>query len=206
MPASRSGAIEAKCADQVSRVVLDPMFDRCVPVRQRINMFELRYQFEDYMTRHPQHLSNRLKAAYEEGGAVSVEDYFAAIREAADIRRYVNGLLTEYEYLLLPSAVGEPPRGLASTGDSLYNAPWSLLGNPTLSLPLCEGPNGMPFGLQLVGRHFSERLLIAAGAQLAGTFGSCGEGSVVRGQVLQSTTINLCGDGRLAGREHPLPG
>ncbi|UEX78202.1 amidase [Spiribacter halobius] len=162
--------IERHCADRVSRVVLDPLFDRCVPVRQRINMFELRYQFEHFMTGYGNHLSDTLKAGYREGEGVTVEDYFAAIREGADIRRYVNGLLEQFDYLLLPSALGEPPKGLESTGDSLYNAPWSLLGNPTVTLPLCAGPNGMPFGLQLVGRHFSERALIAAGAALSARF------------------------------------
>lgn len=54
--------------------------------------------------------------------------------------------------LTLP-AFGEAPLGLHYTGDAEYCAPWTLLGAPALSLPAGFGKNGLPLGIQIVGRY-----------------------------------------------------
>jgi Asp-tRNA(Asn)/Glu-tRNA(Gln) amidotransferase A subunit family amidase len=45
----------------------------------------------------------------------------------------------------------------------VFNAVWTLLGMPALTLPLMQGDNGLPLGVQLVGRrNFDARLLRTA--------------------------------------------
>ncbi|MBL8583683.1 MAG: amidase [Rhizobiaceae bacterium] len=44
-----------------------------------------------------------------------------------------------------------------------YTAPFDLSGNPTIVLPAGFSRNGLPISLQLVGKHLSEDILIAAG-------------------------------------------
>jgi amidase len=39
------------------------------------------------------------------------------------------------------------------TGDAEYCAPWTLLGVPALALPAGFGKNGLPLGIQIVGRY-----------------------------------------------------
>jgi len=64
---------------------------------------------------------------------------------------------------MLPSAIGTAPQGLGSTGDPLFCSMASLFGMPAISLPLLVGENGLPIGVQLVGRRFDDgRLLRAA--------------------------------------------
>ena len=41
--------------------------------------------------------------------------------------------------------------------------PTNVTGNPSLSVPCGLGENGLPIGLQLVGRHFGENLVLRAG-------------------------------------------
>jgi len=76
----------------------------------------------------------------------------------------VDDLLVErYDAILTPAALGTAPKGLAATGDPAFCVPWTLLGMPAVCLPLMQGANGLPLGVQLVGRrHFDARLLRTA--------------------------------------------
>lgn len=52
--------------------------------------------------------------------------------------------------LLWPAATGEAPLGIASTGNSILNRPWSLLGYGVSTVPCGRGPAGLPLGLQII--------------------------------------------------------
>jgi amidase len=69
-----------------------------------------------------------------------------------------------FEYcdiLLAPCVNGEAPAGLESTGDPGFQAIWTILHVPTLSLPTHKGPRGLPVGIQLVGRRYDDKRLFA---------------------------------------------
>ena len=67
-----------------------------------------------------------------------------------------------YDQTLLNSAVPvlfKPlgaPKGLKSTGTAEFNKVWSYLGTPCISLPLLQGENNMPLGVQLVGARYDD--------------------------------------------------
>jgi amidase len=67
----------------------------------------------------------------------------------------------ELDVLLAPCVNGEAPRGLGDTGDPGFQAIWTILHVPTLSLPTHRGPNGLPVGIQLVGMPHGDRKLFA---------------------------------------------
>jgi Asp-tRNA(Asn)/Glu-tRNA(Gln) amidotransferase A subunit family amidase len=72
-------------------------------------------------------------------------------------------IFDRYDAILTPSAVGAAPRGLQSTGDPMFCTLWTFAGMPALNLPLMQGANGLPLGVQLVGpRHDDARLLRTA--------------------------------------------
>ncbi len=62
----------------------------------------------------------------------------------------------------LPLAEMEARTDLART--VLYTAAWNLTGQPALTVPCGFSPDGLPVGLQLVGRPYGEAALLAAGA------------------------------------------
>jgi len=64
--------------------------------------------------------------------------------------------------LLAPSAPGEAPVGLASTGDPIMNQVWTFLHVPCVTVPASRRPNGMPVGIQVVGRIGDDAKLLAA--------------------------------------------
>lgn len=64
---------------------------------------------------------------------------------------------------ICPATVSVAPIGYEETGHGTMTAFWSYAGFPSITLPVFDGPDGMPLGIQLVappGRD--ERLLLGA--------------------------------------------
>lgn len=106
----------------------------------------------DEHRRFPHLMSERLRARLDEGVAIPAADYDAARALAQRGREGLAEALSGFDVLIVPSAMGEAPKGLAATGDPVFNRTWSLLGTPCVHVPLTLGPNGMPLGVQVVGR------------------------------------------------------
>ena len=109
-------------------------------------------------------LSDKLRALLERGRDVRAVDYQRALSMIAPMQESFEELFTQrYDAILTPAAAGTAPQGLDSTGDPTFCTLWTLAGLPALSLPLLRGSNGMPLGVQLVGRrHFDARLVRTA--------------------------------------------
>ena len=155
-----SDDISAACAPHITNVTLDDILARCGVLRGKINDYELHHQFNNLVQNHPQRLSSHILNAHKAGAAISTSSYFDALNETTALRLACSALLDEYDCLLMPSTLGEAPKGLASTGNSLFNGPWTLLGLPVVHLPVTTGPNSMPIGVQVIGAlHRDQELL-----------------------------------------------
>lgn len=55
-----------------------------------------------------------------------------------------------YDACITLAAPGAAPVGLESTGNPVFTVPTSLLGVPSLALPVFED-SGLPLGLQVIG-------------------------------------------------------
>ncbi len=111
---------------------------------------------------HPDSLSAPLREALEQGAAIDGDRYGDAL---ATVRRWVGSLdelLSAYDAVLAPSALGVPPSGLDFTGDPLFCRAFTLAGVPCVSLPLAWTPAGLPVGLQLVAATGRDRRLLRA--------------------------------------------
>ena len=118
---------------------------------------------------HPDKLSDKLlKGRVADGDRCSYADYRAALATIAAYRAKLADAFGEFDALLTPSAAGVAPVGLGATGSPLFNGVWTALHSPAVTLPVLEGPNGLPLGLQLIGRPYEDdALLNAAAAVLA---------------------------------------
>ena len=114
----------------------------------------------------PGQLSQAILVLLETGRSIEEDDYRRAQELAQTGRLLVNDMMRESDALLVPSAPGEAPRGLAATGDPIFSRVWTLLGLPCVNVPGLQGPNGLPIGMQLVGHAGRERALLAAAASL----------------------------------------
>ncbi len=82
----------------------------------------------------------------------------AAIAEQCRAR--LPDLFDANEIILTPSAPGEAPLGLHSTGNSVFNRVWTTLHVPCLTIPVRDGPNGLPLGVQFVEPRSDEANLL----------------------------------------------
>jgi len=85
------------------------------------------------------------------GARISYRDYMLALQYAADCRRQLAELTRQVDAILTPSATGEAPAGLESTGNTAMNRLWTLLHGPCITVPAGDGPGGLALGVQLVG-------------------------------------------------------
>ena len=106
-------------------------------------------------------LSAQLRDLLDRGAAASADEVRSAKVQAGLAWTVATRLLAEVDVLLTPSAPGEAPEGLASTGDPIFNRVVTMLGLPCVSLPAGAGPSGLPLGVQLVGAPRAEGALLA---------------------------------------------
>jgi Asp-tRNA(Asn)/Glu-tRNA(Gln) amidotransferase A subunit family amidase len=109
-------------------------------------------------------LSPRLRGRIERGRARPAAEYLAALRGVAELRASFTELFEQrFDAILTTPATGTAPAGLESTGDPMFCSLWTMCGLPAVTLPLMQGANGLPLGVQLVGaRHADGRLLRTA--------------------------------------------
>ena len=87
--------------------------------------------------------------------------YEEAQRNAIRYRAWLAQAFSDYDFLLTPSAPGEAPKGIASTGNAMFNRPWTFFGVPCVSVPAGKGPLGLPLGVQIVGPYLEDARTLA---------------------------------------------
>jgi len=108
-------------------------------------------------------LSESLRSQLERGRGITAFDYQSAVARIPLLNQGFDELFERCDAILTPAVPGTAPRGLDSTGDPSFCTLWSLCGMPAISLPLLQGADGLPLGVQLVGqRHRDARLLRTA--------------------------------------------
>jgi Asp-tRNA(Asn)/Glu-tRNA(Gln) amidotransferase A subunit family amidase len=139
-----------------------PGYEELADAHKTIQFYESAVSLAPELARAPELLSDELRAALEEGAAISAVDYQVARRVAAERGPAVASVLGRYDGLLTPSATGVPPLGLEFTGDPLFCRVWTLIGAPAVSIPLAWTEERLPVGLQVVGAPGADRTVLAA--------------------------------------------
>ena len=67
----------------------------------------------------------------------------------------------EIDILLVSAAPGPALATLDSTGDAAFASAWTLLGHPSLSLPLFRAADGLPLGCQVIGGATKDARLLS---------------------------------------------
>ena len=109
--------------------------------------------YDAYEDRGRNSLSEVLREAMEKGRAVAPRDLQAALESSRVLASALDDILSRCDALLYPASLGPAPSGLRSTGNAICNGLWTLCGGPVVSLPVFRSADGLPMGLQIVGRR-----------------------------------------------------
>jgi aspartyl-tRNA(Asn)/glutamyl-tRNA(Gln) amidotransferase subunit A len=131
-----------------------------------------RERFEDSA----EQLDRSFVALLNYGRTITIDQYMAAARRRNDLWTDVQGFLARFDLLITPT-VAVPPFPVARPAVTEIDGhpvsplgwipfcfPFNLTGQPAASVPVGVTPDGLPVGLQIVGRRFADRTVLAASA------------------------------------------
>jgi amidase len=161
--ALEAAASRAKAAGAaVKDFVLDAPFEKLFAERGTINDYERACGLAWEWAHHRGKLSPQMTKTVEQGLALPHARYQEASRLAETCRLRLEEMMKSFDVLITPAADGEAPVGLHYAGNPAFQALWTMLHVPTITLPLAQGPNGMPVGVQLVGKRWQDHALLEA--------------------------------------------
>lgn len=155
----------AKAGAKVADVDLGAPFERFEIMGRRINDYEFSRGLTWERNNHWDLLSEFQRTKFAGWLNISYEQYREAEAALEQCRRHLADAMKDLDMLLTPSAPGEAPAGLTSTGDTSFNILSTWTYTPCVTLPTFTGPSGLPVGIQLIGhRNQDHRLLEGAQA------------------------------------------
>jgi len=127
---------------------------------------------------HPERLERRTRAVARLGGLLGPVLLERSLAFEAEFARRLNTVFEQHDVLLTPATAKPPPwigqlegRGAPWTLNAVagwvpYNGVWNVTGQPAASVPAGLDADGMPRGVQLVGRPNDEATLLSLAAQI----------------------------------------
>ena len=115
------------------------------------------------------------RAGFEMVERGTIEQVLRAIRRRDEMLAAVGAIFDEVDLLLLPTtattafvAEGPPPleingERVGGMGSVPFTAPFNISGQPAVSIPAGLSAEGLPIGLQVVGRRHAEELVLGCG-------------------------------------------
>lgn len=121
-------------------------------------------------------LDRSLVALLRYGQSITAEQYLAAGRRRHELWTDVQRFLARFDLLLMPTVavaafeLGRPSvkeidgQEVSPLGWMPFTFPFNLTGQPAATVPVGMTSSGRPVGLQIVGRRFADRTVLAASA------------------------------------------
>ncbi|KAB0266776.1 amidase [Microvirga brassicacearum] len=135
---------------RISTLSMPPLFEKMGDAQDVIMAYDLAREYAAIKRDHAEKCDPELLAYLELGETYSDADYSQALDEADACRRAFYDLARDLDVIAMPSTLGEAPLA-SSTGSSAFIRIWSLLHNPSITLPTSRSAAGLPLGFQIVG-------------------------------------------------------
>lgn len=164
----RAASTLAARGASVTELALPAEFAGLTQAQMDIMAYEAAAAFAPESRSSAQGFSAGFAALLADGSAVDGARFFAARALAEAARRAFDAMFAQVDVVLAPSAPGEAPAGLDSTGDPIFNRMWTLLGNPCVHVPTGTGKRALPVGVTLIGPRHGDAAALAAAAALEG--------------------------------------
>jgi Asp-tRNA(Asn)/Glu-tRNA(Gln) amidotransferase A subunit family amidase len=150
----------------VAELAIAPEHHGLAEAQNTIMEFEMVQALAYERIEHSAELSPRLAQMLDAGLTIGAAEYDRALARTAEARGALDAFLGPCDAVLVPAAPGVAPQGLGNTGNPIFNRMWTLLGVPCVTLRARWAANGLPTGVQLIGRIRDDPRLMACAAFL----------------------------------------
>lgn len=147
---------------RVRDIKLPPIIASAFRAHSVIHAYEAARSLASEYERSRDQLAKGVRELVETGFAIGAGAYDDARHTSNQARRALSELMADFDVILSPSAPGAAPKGLGSTGSSTFNRLWTLMGTPCVNVPGLVDPNGLPLGMQVIGRFGGDQATLEA--------------------------------------------
>jgi len=156
---------------EVTEAELPAAFEGAHAAHRTIMAFEAARTLGELQSQQRAKLSVVLNRFLDEGQAIDGAAHAEALAQRQTLQAAFGPFLAGFDAIVTPSTRGEAPATLEHTGDPVFCTIWTLLGVPALTLPVGCGPQGLPFGLQIVGKLQDDARLLRVARWVEQTVG-----------------------------------
>jgi Asp-tRNA(Asn)/Glu-tRNA(Gln) amidotransferase A subunit family amidase len=153
-----AAAAGAKVADLALPPIVEDAYEAQFTIQDYENIRSLAFEYD----RHRDRIDPLLRTQLDRAVAISTDEYDAARRLASRARQLLAGAMADHDVILTPSAPGAAPHGFATTGDPMFNRLWTLMGAPCVNIAGIHDGDGLPLGIQIVGRFGRDHAALEA--------------------------------------------
>jgi amidase len=154
----------ARAGAQVEDVQLPEGLEALEDAHRWISGFEMARNLAWEVENHREKISEAFREGrLRDGAACTYERYTEMRRVVEQCRQRLAPVMERCDVLLAPAAQGEAPAGWHPVPHPWVYMAWTAMQVPSITLPVFEGPSGLPIGAQLIGRKFDDRRMLAAG-------------------------------------------
>jgi Asp-tRNA(Asn)/Glu-tRNA(Gln) amidotransferase A subunit family amidase len=144
----------------IDPVAMPAAFDDTGGLQRAVQFHDIAKNYGPVVDEHAAVMSAKLHDVVAEGRTVTETEYNAAMARREPLTQSLDRIFQAYDAILTPAAQGIAPEGLSATGSPMFNFIWTYLGVPAISVPLLN-VDGLPLGVQLVGRRGTDAHLLA---------------------------------------------
>jgi Asp-tRNA(Asn)/Glu-tRNA(Gln) amidotransferase A subunit family amidase len=119
---------------------------------------------ESRFRKHPDDYPPKIRSLIETGLSMPAPTYAKTKEHQRKLKHTIlESFLDGRPVAITPATIGTAVDA-ETTGDPVFNSPWSYVGLPTISLPFAWTEDGLPLALQLVARPWEEAELLQVAA------------------------------------------
>ncbi len=151
---SQAGAV-------IEEIRMPPSFATSFAAHRTITSAECAAFHEEMFSRRADEYGPGLRSWIETGMLVPGVLYLQAQRTRRVFRQEMSEMASKVDALLTPGAPTPAPADLSTTGDPMFQTPWTSAGLPTVAIPTGLSGQSLPLGIQLAGELFGEGKLLS---------------------------------------------
>ncbi|MBM3181646.1 MAG: amidase [Chloroflexi bacterium] len=128
-----------------------------------IMSFDAANVHKEWFSRHEILYSSKFSDLIKRGQRITNSQLQTALQARESFRNQITQTMTAHniDLWICPPAIGPAPKGLDSTGDPVMCLPWTQIGSPAINLPAGKSDDGLPMGLQVIGKWNMDEELLA---------------------------------------------